>query len=431
MEIFPTTALPKERAQASARGPLELLADLAREFSESLNPAQTIRGALERIVEYVGAQAGSLFLLEAEGRELVCHACVGNVDITGFRLPAGEGIIGYSVQEKRAQIVRDAARNPRFHARFDAATGFTTRSLLCAPLRVKDACIGAIELVNKRGRDARFAPDDLYLLQALATPAALAIENTRLAVRLADQERLRREIELAAEIQRNLLPAARPAPFPVCAVNTPARTVSGDFYDFFALPDGRIAFCLGDVSGKGMNAALLMAKTASLYRCLGKTCDSPGRLLAQLNVEICETATRGMFVTMVGGLYDPSRGTLRLANAGHEPPLLKQANGHFRSLPADAPPLGIDPEIPAGIFPEIDYVLGTGSLYVFSDGVRETERKTGRAPEIEALIVRLEEQSHLPPQERLAAVLERLAVTAHDDLTLLLVERRDAVVLRP
>ncbi len=93
---------------------------------------------------------------------------------------------------------------------------------------------------------------------------------------------------------------------PICGINRPIREVSGDFYDYFELPDGTIAFALGDVSGKGMNAALLMAKTASLFRCLGKTIRDPARLLSILNREICETTSRGMFVTMVAGLYEPS-----------------------------------------------------------------------------------------------------------------------------
>ena len=175
----------------------------------------------------------------------------------------------------------------------------------------------------------------------LASSAALAIANARMAESLVEHERVRRELELAAEIQRTLLPAPRPEPFPVCGVNIPARTVSGDFFDILPLEGSRIAFCLGDVSGKGMNAALLMAKTASLYRCLAKTTESPGALLAALDREICETATRGMFVTMVAGIYDPARGEVTLANAGHEPALLHGLDGAFDPLPAEAPPLGI------------------------------------------------------------------------------------------
>src|SRR6185295_16982140 len=131
------------------------------------------------------------------------------------------------------------------------------------------------------------------------------ISNARLADQLVEQERIKRELELASEIQRSLLPQADET-LPIFGINRPIREVSGDFYDFFELPDGTVAFCLGDVSGKGMNAALLMAKTASLFRCLGKTIRDPARLLTILNREVQETASRGMFVTMIAGLYEPS-----------------------------------------------------------------------------------------------------------------------------
>ncbi|HBT41281.1 MAG TPA: serine/threonine protein phosphatase, partial [Rhodospirillaceae bacterium] len=148
--------------------------------------------------------------------------------------------------------------------------------------------------------------------------------------------------------------------------------VSGDFFDHFPLEDGRICFCLGDVSGKGVNAALLMAKTASLYRCLGKAILSPGRLLALVNREICETAARGMFVTMVGGIYDPRTGVVTLSNAGHEPALLLTPEGDFQAFEAEGPPLGIlaDPPTKDG-YPETAVDLKGGSLWVFTDGVTE------------------------------------------------------------
>ena len=138
-----------------------------------------------------------------------------------------------------------------------------------------DQRIGAVEVINRRGGDGFFAQEDVYPLQVLASSAALAIANNRMAASLVDAERARRELELAAEIQRNLLPSPRPDPFPIQGLNIPARTISGDFFDFLPLADGRLAFCLGDVSGKGIHAAMLMAKTASLYRCLAKAIASP------------------------------------------------------------------------------------------------------------------------------------------------------------
>ena len=183
-----------------------------------------------------------------------------------------------------------------------------------------------------------------------------------------------------------------------------------------------------------MNAALLMAKTASLYRCLGKTEHSPGRLLGRINEEIYETATRGMFVTMVGGIYDPASGLVRLANAGHEPPLHHAAGGGFRSLPADAPPLGIAP-LAAGSdgVPEIELLLDGGALYLFTDGVTEGFLEDGSPLEVDGMKALIEENSSLPAGERLLAVVGRILredEALHDDLTILAVDDGDQAARR-
>ena len=314
---------------ASRDEAMELVAALGRDFVSTLDIERTLASALRRIADHVGAEAGSLFMLEAAGKTLRCHASVGPTDIVGLTIAADQGIAGRAVQRNIGEIVRDVSRDPQFNRSVDQKTGFTTRSILCAPLSVKDERIGAIQLINKRGGDGLFDGDDLNLLAVLASSAALAILNARMAAKLVEQERVRRELELAAEIQRSLLPEAEADDFPVHGINRPARTVSGDFFDFFPLADGRICFALGDVSGKGMNAALLMAKAASLFRCLGKTIHQPGRLLAQINAEIAETATLGMFITMVVGIYDPRTGIARFSNAGHEPLQLYAPDGSF------------------------------------------------------------------------------------------------------
>jgi sigma-B regulation protein RsbU (phosphoserine phosphatase) len=409
-----------EPERSDLAGAFALLAKMTQDFAVSRDIETTLERALAMIAAHLDAEAGSLWLMEGDGREIACHACVGPHPITGLRLPISEGIVGRSVRENLCQRVLDVAKDPHFSQTMDAQSGFVTRSILCAPMRLSDRAIGAIEVINRRGGDGRFAESDAHLLQVLASSAALAIANARMAESLAQHERVRRELELAAEIQRNLLPTPRPDPFPVCGVNVPARTVSGDFYDILPLPDSRIAFCLGDVAGKGMNAALLMAKTASLYRCLAKTTPSPGRLLAQLDAELAETATRGIFVTMTAGLYDPASGDLTLASAGHEPALLHRPDGGFQSFPAEAPPLGIDA---GGAFPETQLRLGGGTLYVCSDGLTEAACAEGRGrlgrEGLERLILRFAAK---PLAARVAAITADVGrLELRDDLTLLAV----------
>ena len=409
---------------------LELLIEMGRHYAETQDIEVTMSRALERITELMGVEGGALFVLEGDQDtgNLVCHASHGPIDIRGLTIPAGKGIVGRSVASNTSEVVWDAQNDPSFNKDLDKEHNFITRSILCAPMSVKDERLGAIEVVNKSTGDGLFDDEDLQLLEALAASAALAISNARMAAAVADKEVMRRELERAGEIQRGLLPQPGDDDSIIAGVNHPARVVSGDFYDFFTLYDGRIAFTLADVSGKGMNAALLMAKSASLFRCLGKEDMRPGRLLQRINAEVCETAMRGMFVTMVAGIYDPGSGRLVLANAGHEPPLFHSPEGEFVSMEASAPPVGIPPELTGGgpVAEEVINLRG-GSLYIFTDGATEGYIADGEELGSDGFQLMIEDglKSGQSGQARINAVAERLSATGEalrDDVTVLVID---------
>lgn len=238
-------------------------------------------------------------------------------------------------------------------------------------------------------------------------------------------EELNREMGLAREIQRSLLPPYMGQDFPVTGINISARDLSGDFYDYFRLKDGRIYFELGDVSGKGVNAALLMAKTSSLFRCLGKRIGNPGELLSLINTELCETSIHGMFVTMVAGIYCPSSGKLKLVNAGNPPALLFSPDGLAYEIEANAPPLGVLEEAE---FPEIEIDLGDNSLYMFSDGVTEGFIGKDEMLGMNGLFKTIATMDRaLPPNERIQHIVKRFksySATIRDDVTMLLLEKQ-------
>ena len=413
---------------------LELLSEMSQDFVSTGDLEASLSRAVAHITEYVGAEGGALFMLSEDGKTLRCHASAGATEITGMTLDSNQGIVGRSVHENVGEIVRDVQSDDRFYKGVDEETGFTTLSILCAPLSVKDKRLGAVELINKKTGDGLFDDSDLRLLQTMTASAALAIHNARMAESLVEQEKLARELELAAEIQRSLLPSQPVDDYPVYGLNVPARTVSGDFFDFFTFDDGRICFNLGDVSGKGMNAALMMAKAVSIYRCLGKSIDEPGRLMARVNEEICETAARGMFVTMVGGIYNPRTGILRIANAGHEPPLLRTADGAYFSFPADAPPLGISPFlVDDDGYPEETFQLDGGAFYIFTDGVTEGYTADGEELGVEGVKAMLSTHADEKLNRRLemvAALINRDGGPLRDDLTLLAIDDAAAQAVR-
>lgn len=416
---------------------MALIATMTREFSSSRDSQTVSRHGLERITTFLGAEASSLFLLSDDGRDLYCAACFGPVDVTGMRVPLGQGIVGRAVKRNQTQMVRDARHDPDFGGQDIAEeTGFVTKSVLVAPLSLGTERLGAIEIINKSGGDHLFDEHDRTLLEVLAGSAALAIDNFRLTQRLVEQERARHELALAAEIQRSLLPRPEGDAYPLHGINAAARLVSGDFFDIVDCGPvngepgtGRIWFSIGDVSGKGMNAAILMTKTASLFRCLCKTVDSPGRLMAAINAELCETGSHGMFVTMIAGYLDRATGRVVMANAGHEPPLVLPGDeGVISDIPADAPPLGIAADIvgPEG-YPEHAVEVGDGALYVFTDGL--TEAYT--AAEGDAVLGTdgarrlIRDVASLPATARLREMLARVSVPGRplrDDVTILLVQ---------
>jgi len=413
--------LVNQVANSRSADDLELLAAISQDFAGSPAMSETLANAVRQIMAYMDTEAASIFLLDESNEKLTCLACAGPVSIGGLSIARDQGIIGRTLASNAVQMVRDVSADKDFSTAVDESTGFTTRSILCAPLMVKGRMLGALEVINKHKGDGLFDQADKRLLQVLAGMVSLAVHNAQMTSALVEQERMRRELDLAREIQRDLLPVQPTADFPVQGLNLSALEVSGDFYDFFTLADGRIAWGLGDVSGKGMNAAMLMAKTISLFRCLGKAEHDPSQLLAVLNDEIAETASRGMFVTMAAGVFDPRSGEVIFANAGHQPPLFRSRSGGYRELEDSSPPLGI---VPGMVYAEQRIQLEGGHLYVFTDGVTEGKTGNGSMLELSGLKALLDALSALPPVEQLAHVAEALVrpgVRLHDDLTLLVI----------
>ena len=132
---------------------LALLARMSQEFTTSLDIEETLHNAIVQMMDYMNAEAASIFLLENNDTELVCRACAGPIELLGLRLAADQGIIGHTVKQNQIQMVLDVSADPDFTAQVDEQTGFTTRSILCAPLTVMDKKLGAIELINKKTDD--------------------------------------------------------------------------------------------------------------------------------------------------------------------------------------------------------------------------------------------------------------------------------------
>lgn len=404
---------------------LQHLQDIIQNFACSLDIEETLAVTLQSLMKNMNTEAASVFLLTNDRSGLTCRACAGPVNLRGLTVEFGKGIIGKAVASGKTQLIRDARQSTDFNSDVDKTTGFTTRSLLCAPLIVQDQILGAIELVNKiptlENPDGLFDEVDAQLVSILGTSAALALRNATMARELIHTQSLQHELALARTIQESFLPAFAEH-HPIAGINMAAKNVSGDFFDYMRLPDGRYTFNIGDVSGKGMDAALLMARASSLYHCLAKTISSPAAVMSIINEELSEHATRGMFVTMIGGLYDPSTRKIVLANAGHLPAIHRLPDGTFEQYESRSLPLGIlsDQE-----FEQVTFSLTGGSLYLYTDGLSEGLARVLKQPdEMSNLETLIAKHSHLPRQQRLQKFAEEASRLDYsfDDLTILLIE---------
>ena len=402
---------------------LAMLADLSQAFAQSVDLNQTLREAVTRIAQHMNAQAASLFLLEPESGDIVCRASSGPVDVTGLRIHDGHGIVGRVMQKNQAQLVRDVQHDPDYIGSGVRVKGFTPITMVCAPLSGAGGAIGALQVINKAD-GALFDANDLEILRLLAVPTTLALSNARLVSELLEQNRIRREFELARQMQKSMLPS-RIARYPVNAINRPAREISGDFYDFFELPDGRIAFTIGDVSGKGMDAAMLMVRASALLRFLGKAGVAPAIWLARANEELCETVRNGMFVCALVGYFEPDCAMVELASAGF-PPAVLQRDGEpeMREIASHGPPLGV--LAPMSYESERVCVAGA-SLYCFSDGMTDIRNGQHELLGVEGVKEIISRLALLSPGARLRALLHQLRhQRLPDDTTVLLIAESES-----
>ena len=416
--------VPKEEPKFNQD--LAIITQMNQEFAVSLDLNETLQTALKVIIQRLSAQAANVFLIDEKKKVFQCIASLNQDYLDEYEIPLNDGVMGKAVKQKKCIRVGDVRKDVREIAEFyfdlDNKTNFTTFSVLCAPLIAANECIGVIHCLNKKSDNKLFEEGDRNLLETLSAPAAFAIRNAKMAKELIDKNKMQKEIEIVGEIQKSLLSQNQKQPFPIAGINIPAKVVSGDFYNFSDLGDGRYGFGVADVSGKGIKSSLLMSKASSLYRCLSKTIFSASGLLTLLNNEICETAARGMFVTMLIGIYDSNKKELLLSNAGHEPPLILNKDGNFTNFEDSGPPLGIQPKIK---YTETTIPFSESSMYIFTDGITEIKDPNGEMLGSDGFQAYIKKHQSLPTNERLKAIIDDIIKSGKiqkDDLTIVVVD---------
>ena len=407
---------------------LGIITNMNQEFAVSLELGDTLNTALKVIIGRINAQAANIFLINDQKKKFECIASINQDYLDEYELDLTDGVMAKAVQQKKCirvgNVRKDVREIAEFYFDLDNKTNFTTYSVLCSPLIAANECIGVIHCLNKKTNDKLFIEEDRKLLETLSAPAALAIRNAKMAKEMIEKNKIQKEVEIVGEIQKSLLSQNKKEDFPIAGINIPAKVVSGDFYNFSDLGDGKYGFGVADVSGKGIKSSLLMSKASSLYRCLSKTNFSAADLLIQLNNEICETISRGMFVTMLVGIYDSTKKELLLSSAGHEPPIIFSKDGVFTNYNEAGPPLGIMPNTK---YQEHTISFVNSSMYIFTDGITEIKNPNGEMLGSEGFQNYIKQYQSTPNNERLKIMIDDILNKGHiqkDDLTIVVIDSK-------
>jgi phosphoserine phosphatase RsbU/P len=338
----------------------------AAQIGSEADPGKLLSLNADLARDLVGADRCSIWLIDEAKGELWTQVAHGSGEI---RVPLGHGLVGACVGANEPLVINDAASDPRFFRKVDDKSGYVTKSVLVLPLHGNTGrVIGALQLLNKPGG---FQDADVQLLGFAAGYSASAIEGQRLR-REAEQARLvYRELEIAREVQRKLFPQSLP---PVEGIEyrgfcRPAKQVGGDYYDFLPVEGGAFIFTLGDVSGKGIAAAMLMASIqTSLRGQLLQTSRSLAELMTEFNGTVYSSSLADKYSTLLCCRISPDRKQLTYVNAGHVCPMLVRG-GSLQKLADGGVPTGL---LPAYAYSETTIDLEPGDLIVCcSDGITE------------------------------------------------------------
>jgi serine phosphatase RsbU (regulator of sigma subunit) len=393
--------------------------------SASLN--ETLDQIVSLVFEAVPADRCLLMMREDSGQEL-------RVAVARLRDRVGEvgeirvsrNVLDEVVMRGKSVLTSDAQHDPRFASGTVVLQGI--RSVLAVPLGVADKVFGII-YADSPIAEGRFTEDHLKLLTTLASVAAIRVENARLLEAQLQQERLERELQLAMEIQQRFQPTAPPIVlgYELQGISFPCYEIGGDYYDFIERDDGRLVIALGDVSGKGTAAALLMSSLHAAVHAQAGSHETLVETISAVNRYLADNIPPNRFVTLFYAELDPASGALSFLNAGHNPPLIVHAAGTVEQLASGGLPLGIkrDAEYREGC---TQLQLGD-VLVIYSDGVTEAASPSGEEfgpTRLYEVVSRNIDASAAGLRDRIESALTKFSqgTQAADDITLVIVKRQ-------
>ena len=407
---------------------LALLYRLTQTFNSTLDLDEVFDRVMDEVIAAVRAERGFLMLNDSGGQ--LCFQVARGLDQRDIDQPkfqVSRGVIERVAQTGEPVLTSDARADERLNLRQSVAH-LGLRSILCVPLKLKQQIIGVV-YVDNRLQAGVFRQPDLELLTAIASNAAVAIENARLYREARDRGRLEREVQMARDLQAGLMPRTMPAfaGWEFAALWQPAREVAGDYYDFVLADPTHMGLVVADVTDKGMSAALFMALARSTVRAAVAAAPRPIEAITYANRLITADSPNSTFVTLGYVQVELGGDEVLCVSAGHNPILHYRAGpDEFVGLRRTGLPLGLEAE---AVFTQHATRAGWGDvLLLYSDGVPDALSPQGEEFGMERLRAAVRAHAALPASEIVAALQRTLddfdgALPQHDDITLLLAKR--------
>ncbi len=429
--------MTEQLREATAQGlttvdKLRMLLDITNKISRSLDLQEVLNQVMDTLDSLIPYDAAGIFVLQCvdpstvpEGEEPCTFKseAVRGYDIdelSELHLKLGEGFIGSVALTGVPIISHDVRKDPIYVNARDR-----TQSEMVAPIISNDEVIGVVDLESDEKN--AYSEDDLEVLMLLASQVAIIIEKVMLHEQLIEKKRLEGQLEVARQVQLELLPASDPelAGFDISAYNFPTEEVSGDYYDWVRIYEDQIGIVIADVAGKGVPAALLMAFLRASLRAATHIGYASHISMAKVNYLLWESIERNQFVTAFYGILDAETRTLAFSNAGHNPPILIEADGSTRVITYGEQPLGMFRDTR---YHEYYHRFKPGEiLLLYTDGVTEALSPSGEEFGRERLSEAVKQRADLNARELIASVQQRVlewtdGVGSNDDETFFVIK---------
>lgn len=410
---------------------LRMLLDITKTISRSLDLDEVLTLVMDTLDSLLHYDAAGIYLIEHDAasqnpyifKSKTYRGYEISFELVEPRLKMGEGFIGYVAQTGESIISPDVSQDPRyFHARSK------TRSEMVAPIVSNNEVIGVFDLESDSLN--AYNEEDLALLQMLSSQVAIIIEKVKLHEHLIEKKRLEAQLEVARQVQMELLPDADPKlqGFDISAYIFPTDEVSGDYYDWVKIFDDQIGIIVADAVGKGIPAALLTAFLRASLRSGVQIGYAPHIAMAKISNLLWDSVEDHQFITAIYGILDDTNKTFVFSNAGHNPPLLVKTNGDYKFVEYG--------DLPLGMFRGMRYHqhflrLDRGdTLVLYTDGITEATNETAEEYGRDRLARRVSEGIHLPAKELITFIYQGVLDFSvneklDDDGTLFIVKRLD------